>query len=165
MERRAFVGSAFGLVVLAAGVGTKALEALASTGDAPAPVTASKTREVLFVTADGANPPADATAGAAGATEAAGPVVRGGIEMACGDDPRKITGYYGAQALFNVDRIGAELIRMADGTRSIDRIATEAGDLLGSTIAPADVASFFVTLGQAGYLRNTVLVNLYQTFA
>ena len=27
---------------------------------------------------------------------------------------------------------------------------------------PADVASFFVTLGQAGYLQNTVVVNLLE---
>ena len=33
---------------------------------------------------------------------------------------------------------------------------------MGRPVEAVDVASFFVTLGQAGYLQNTVLVNLYE---
>jgi hypothetical protein len=60
--------------------------------------------------------------------------------------------------LFNVDATGAELIRLADGSRTIEELA----DGLETPANPADVASFFVTLGQAGFLQNTVVVNLLE---
>ena len=59
-----------------------------------------------------------------------------------------------------MDATGAELVRLADGSRTIDELASANGQL-----KPADVASFFVELGQAGYLANTVLVNLTETQA
>ena len=43
-----------------------------------------------------------------------------------------------------------------------DTALDELADSLDETPDPADVASFFVTLGQAGYLQNTVLVNLVE---
>ena len=53
-----------------------------------------------------------------------------------------------------VDKVGARLAALADGTRSIE----EAADAVG--VSAADAASFFVTLGQSGYLQNEVYVSL-----
>ena len=69
-----------------------------------------------------------------------------------------VHGYFGDTHLFTVDTQGAELMRLADGTLTIDELA----ESLSVPVRPADVASFFVTLGQAGYLQNTVLVNLVE---
>jgi len=71
-------------------------------------------------------------------------------------------GRYGDADLFSAAEIGATLVRLADGSRSIEGITRDAAAMLGTTLDSADVASFFVTLGQAGYLQNTVLVNLVE---
>ena len=81
-----------------------------------------------------------------------------GIELV--SDGKVVRGMYGDTHLFDVDVTGAELIRQADGSRTIDELAKA-----GTQLRPADVASFFVELGRAGYLSNTVLVNLTETQA
>lgn len=134
MERRAFVRGAFGFA---------AFIALASAGAA-----VSRNAAFDFVTPVVTDP-----------LSCVGPVMQSGIRLVEHGDA--IRGMLGDTHLFDVDATGAELIRLADGTRTIDELA-------GATQArlnPADVASFFVTLGKSGYLANTVLVNLTETRA
>ena len=134
MERRAFVRGAFGFV------------ALATLGVAGAVAGTSASR-ASFVTTAGLD------------TESAcGPAMVAGIELV--SDGKVVRGMYGDTHLFDVDVTGAELIRQADGSRTIDELAKA-----GTQLRPADVASFFVELGRAGYLSNTVLVNLTETQA
>ena len=92
------------------------------------------------------------------AESACGPAMVAGIELVTDSDV--VHGMYGKTHLFDVDATGAALIRRADGSRTIEELADA-----GVQLRPADVASFFVELGQAGYLSNTVLVNLTETQA
>ena len=92
------------------------------------------------------------------AESACGPAMVAGIELVTDGDV--VRGMYGKTHLFDVDATGAALIRQADGSRTIEELADA-----GTRLRPADVASFFVELGQAGYLSNTVLVNLTETQA
>jgi hypothetical protein len=89
--------------------------------------------------------------------DACGPLMRRDIVLEPGDDGL-FRGIGRGVHLFNVDATGAELIRLADGSRTIEELA----DGLETPANPADVASFFVTLGQAGFLQNTVVVNLLE---
>ena len=134
MERRTFVKGAFGFV------------ALATLGIAGAAVGAN------------ASHPNFVTASILDLESARGPAMAAGIELV--ENGNVVHGMYGNTHLFNVDATGAELVRLADGSRTIDELASANGQL-----KPADVASFFVELGQAGYLANTVLVNLTETQA
>lgn len=135
MERRTFVKGAFGLVALAT---LGAVGAAAGVG----------TTSAGFVTPDVPN-----------AESALGPVMAAGIELT--EDGDVVRGTYGGTHLFNVDATGAELMRLADGSLTIDELA----DTTSVSLEPATVASFFVELGQAGYLANTVLVNLTEAQA
>ncbi len=135
MERRTFVRGAFGLVVVAAGACLGMPAVRRGLGDD------------AFVT------PEPDLAGAC-----PGPAMRAGIVLEEDGDGRH-WGSWGDERLFAVDSIGAELIELADGTHSIEDMAR----LASVPLLEADVASFFVALGQAGYLANTVLVNLVQT--
>lgn len=134
MERRTFVQGAFGLVVLAVGGAVGARFASQSVDDG------------RFVTPEIPSPEA-----------ADGPVMAAGIELAPNDDGT-MRGVAEGAHLFNVDQIGAQLIRLADGSRTIEDLAASVDE----PVNVADVASFFVALGQAGYLANTVLVNLVE---
>lgn len=134
MERRTFVKEAFGFV------------ALATLGIAGAAVGAN------------ASHPNFVTAPISDVESARGPAMAAGIELV--ENGNVVHGMYGNTHLFNVDATGAELVRLADGSRTIDELAGAGGQL-----KPADVASFFVELGQAGYLANTVLINLTETQA
>jgi hypothetical protein len=130
MERRTFVKGAFGLALLAAGgLGGKYHDQTLQGQPSETP------------------DPSDAC----------GPMMRRDIVLEPdGDD--LFRGIGRGMHLFNVDATGAALIRLADGSRTIDDLA----DALEVPASPADVASFFVTLGQAGYLQNTVVVNLLE---
>lgn len=134
MQRRTFVKGAFGFVALAT---------LGATGVAAAGKTSQG-----FVTSKVDAPEA-----------ARGPVMVAGIELVQAGDV--VQGWYDGTHLFDVDSLGAELVRMADGSLSIDELASAASTELDA----ADVASFFVTMGKRGYLANTVLVNLTETVA
>ena len=134
MERRTFIAGTFGLVSLAA---------LGAVGLCDVPKASSN------VVTQAAN---DLLA-------APGPAMVPGIElMQVGETTQ---GWYGKTHLFDVDAVGAELIRLADGSLSIDELA----HATSVELKPADVASFFVALGQKGYLANTVLVNITETVA
>ena len=141
MERRTFVKGAFGLVVAVAGA--DAFSALQLEQAAKAP----------FYTT-----PVIADAGSA-----IGPVMQPAVSLARTGEG--IAGFFGESKLFVADEVAATLIMLADGTRSLDGIAREAAASLGTALDPADVASFFVELGQAGFLMNGVYVNLYQVTA
>ncbi|NMA07654.1 MAG: PqqD family protein [Clostridiales bacterium] len=65
---------------------------------------------------------------------------------------------YEGRTAFTVNTTGAALLRLADGTRSLDEIIARAG----ASAYAADAAMFFVTLGQAGYLQNRVEVAIYE---
>ena len=135
MERRTFVRGAFGLVALVTAGGLVARQNAGLV-----------TRDEVFVTPEVDSPEL-----------ADGPVMAAGIRLVPQDDGI-VHGFYDDVRLFAVDECGAELVRLADGSRTIDDLAAS----LGQAVHPADVASFFVTLGQAGYLQNTVLVNLVE---
>ena len=57
---------------------------------------------------------------------------------------------------FTVNAAGAELLRLADGRHRLDEIAHKAG----LEAQMEDVAEFYLTLGNAGYLENRFEVNL-----
>lgn len=143
MERRTFIKGAFGFAALLAGSGAAAL----ATQHAIAPSASKGT--LLFTTSDSI------------AQVLEGPLMCAGIDLVKSDSGT-ILGVIRETELFTVDETGAVLVQLADGTRSIDLITLEASSLVGSPLAAAEVASFFVTLGQAGYLQNTVLVNLVE---
>lgn len=143
MERRSFVKGAFGLAVLAVGVGV-----FGSQGGLRIP---SKGGEGVLFT----------TSGAVSLKDAVGPAMQPGIELSQRADT-VFTGSYDGLDLFDVDATGAELIALADGSRTIDELAVAASEKLGATVSAADAAAFFVDLGEAGYLANTVLVNLVE---
>ncbi|MCL2332099.1 MAG: hypothetical protein FWC54_01235 [Actinomycetia bacterium] len=63
--------------------------------------------------------------------------------------------------VFDVDALGLKFLALADGTHTIDDIATHCGQKSRA----AEVALFFVTLGQAGYLQNRVEVSLVERAA
>lgn len=133
MERRTFVQGAFGLALIVAG-GMAGLSHGEQPQDQP----------------DGAQE-------ALAADEARGPIVRRDIVLEP-DGDGAFRGIARGVHLFNVDATGAQLMRMADGSLAIEELAAS----LEIPADPADVASFFVTLGKAGYLLNTVLVNLVE---
>ena len=142
MERRAFVKGVFGLSVLAIGAGAGVFNAQSALNGAA--------RGSLVFTAP------EGVVGAA----ASGPALQSGIQLFEGAG--EIAGFYGDTQLFSVDEMGAALISFADGTRDIESIAREAGALLGCEFALAEVAAFFVALGQAGYLQDAFYVNLVE---
>jgi hypothetical protein len=130
MERRTFMKGAFGLALLAAG-------GLGGMSYNRTP------QDQLEETPD--------------QSDACGPLMRRDIVLEP-DDTGLFRGIGRGVHLFNVDATGAELMRLADGSRTIEELA----DGLETPANPADVASFFVTLGQAGFLQNTVVVNLLE---
>lgn len=137
MERRTFIQGAFGLAVLAAGASVGAFIAGAGVKD-----------NASFVTPAVEAPEA-----------AAGPVMQPGIEL--NETADDVVASYNGQELFVVDKTGAELVRLADGSLSLDEIAA----CVSTPVATADVAEFFVSLGKAGYLQNEVYVNLVEVTA
>lgn len=135
MERRTFVQGAFGLAALVLAGGVTALKR----GDVSSVPVTFVTPSVVDLEC------------------AVGPVMEAGICLKPQGDG-VIGGFYGDTELFSVDERGAELIRLADGSLALDELAAA----LGGSVRVADVASFFVTLGRAGYLANTVLVNFVE---
>ena len=145
MERRTFVKGAFGLTVLVAGA-SLGIVGLGSGQDA-----GDRSHDAVFTTPE-----------LAVAADAPGPAMQSGIALVPGEDPGSMAGYFATTQLFNVDKSGAALMMLADGTRTIEDIAAQASLTLGQPVDPAAAAEFFVALGQSGYLQNEVLVNLYE---
>ena len=134
MDRRTFIKGAFGLVVLTAGSGLGSL-----TGCAKSPN--SKTEGVLFTTPFAGEP-----------ETASGPLMMAGIDLAEVPGGERVAAYYEGTEVFNMDASGAALVMLADG-------AVEA-TAQGFSADPADVALFFSSLCEAGYLRNIVRVSI-----
>ena len=153
MERRTFVKGAFGLIVVAAGSGLGFLGGCGGAASSGAGIaTPAKSLQGAYFTTPVCESPETAL----------GPAMEAGICLVKNADGEGVSGYFEETHLFNVDATGAALIELADGNRTLEGIASEAGARLGATVSPADVASFFVSLGQAGFLKNTVLVNLVE---
>lgn len=143
MERRVFVKGAFGLVVLAAFPGLVGLTGCNKTLSA-------KAGGALFTTPFTGEP-----------ETANGPLMMAGIDLHEVPGSDRIAAYYNGVEVFNVDAAGAALVMLADGVRSIDQITSEA--LAKDNAAdPADVALFFSSLSEAGYLRNIVRVSIME---
>ena len=141
MDRRTFVKGAFGLVVLTAGAGLGSLVGCSGTR-------AATLGNVVFTTPSIGEP-----------ESAGGPLMMAGIDLLEITDTDRFAAYYGDTELFDVDKAGAALVQLADGERTIDAIAEEAA-AQGITCDPPDVALFFSSLCNAGYLRNRVLVSI-----
>jgi len=62
---------------------------------------------------------------------------------------------------FQVNHSGARLLKYADGSRKLERIIA----LAHCQEEAGAAAAFFITLGQAGYLQNTIEVNLVEARA
>jgi len=61
--------------------------------------------------------------------------------------------------VFTVNEIGRELLKMADGSVTVDAMA----ESLGLATTASEVGMFFVKLGQAGYLKNRMEIVLFET--
>lgn len=67
---------------------------------------------------------------------------------------------YGDACVFKVNESGRTLLSYADGRHTIAEIAQKSG-----TAQTADqVAMFFVTLGEAGYLQSKIEVNIVENY-
>lgn len=141
MDRRMFVKGAFGLVVLAAWPG---VASLAGCGKAAG----TRAGGALFTTPFAGEP-----------ETAVGPLMIAAIDLVDVPGGERVAAYYGGTELFNMDASGAALVMLADGARTIDDIADEA-TAQGFPVDPLDVALFFSSLGEAGYLRNIVRVSI-----
>ena len=141
MDRRTFVKGAFGLVVLAAGAGFGSLTGCSG-------MRAATVGSVVFTTPSIGEP-----------ESAVGPLMMAGIDLLEVTGTDRFAAYYGNTELFDVDKAGAVLVQLADGERTIDAIAEKAA-AEGIACEPADVALFFSSLCNAGYLRNRVLVSI-----
>lgn len=141
MDRRMFVKGAFGLVVLAACSGLSDTADHGTDGDA-------KAEGTLFTTPFAGEP-----------ETASGPLMMAGIDLLAAPGTDRVAAYYGGTEVFNVDASGAALVMLADGVHTIDNIADDA-TAQGFSVEPRDVALFFSSLGEAGYLRNIVRVSI-----
>jgi hypothetical protein len=155
MERRDFVRGVGGLVVVAAlgGIaGPRIVQSL--TGSPDQGNQASQIGQPVFITSSGIAPEA-----------AVGPVMAADIELRATADGAQ--GHYDGVHLFNVDALGAQLVKLADGSRTIEQIvaSTQASNPAFATLPASSAAAFFVQLGQAGYLQNQVYVTLYENCA
>ena len=142
VDRRAFLKGAFGLVVLTAGASVGVLGASGCGVVAGAP---------FYITPASGEP-----------ETAKGPLMMAGIELHEVPDTDRVAAYFEGVELFNVNEAGAAVVRLADGERTIGEIAAETA-ALGHEAAPLDVALFFSSLCQAGYLRNIVSVSVMET--
>ena len=156
MERRTFVKGAFGLIVVAAGSGLGFLGGCGGIASGAAgTMPHAKTLQGAYFKTPVCEYP----------DTAPGPAMEAGICLVRNEDGKSVSGYFEETHLFNVDETGAALIELADGNLTLEEIASAAGASLGFQVNPADVAAFFVSLGQAGFLKNTVLVNLVEISA
>ena len=63
----------------------------------------------------------------------------------------------GGEPVLVMNESGYSLVRLADGTRSLDEIIR----VNRANAEPEEVADFFLTLGQSGWLENRVEVTKY----
>lgn len=143
MDRRTFLKGAFGLVVVTTGAGLGGLTGCGNSG-------AAKSGGVLFTTPAIGEP-----------ETATGPLMIAGIDLMEVPSGDRVAAYYDGTELFNMDAAGAALVMLADGVRTIDEITDEAL-AKGYAAQPVDVALFFSSLCEAGFLRNRVVVSIVE---
>ena len=141
MDRRMFVKSTFGLVVLAACPTLASLTGCVKGFEV-------KAEGALFTTPFSGEP-----------ETASGPLLMAGIDLCEVPGAGRVAAYYGGNEVFNMDASGAMLVMLADGSRTIGDIADEAA-VRGCPVDPMDAALFFSSLCEAGYLRNIVRVGI-----
>ncbi len=83
-----------------------------------------------------------------------GPLLRRGLTVTPNESGAAVS--FSGLDCFTVNAAGAELLRLADGRSRLDEIARRAG----LEAQMEDVARFYLTLGNAGYLENRFEVNL-----
>ena len=83
-----------------------------------------------------------------------GPMLRRGLTVTPSQTGAAVS--FSGLDCFTVNAAGAELLRLADGRHRLDEIARKAG----LETQMEDVAQFYLTLGNAGYLENRFEVNL-----
>lgn len=66
--------------------------------------------------------------------------------------------YLDGQLVFRANAVGGKLLRLADGSRTLEQIIEAAG----CQQTAGDCANFFITLGKAGYLENRIEVNQFE---
>lgn len=66
--------------------------------------------------------------------------------------------YLDGRMVFRANGTGANLLRLADGSRTLENMIETAGCKENA----GDCVSFFVTLGKAGYLENRIEVNQFE---
>ncbi|NLG10830.1 MAG: hypothetical protein GX562_04810 [Coriobacteriaceae bacterium] len=154
MERRDFIKGVGGLVIIASFVSV--------TGSALTTRLWSLERELGGAARNSSSAVDFTTPEGISIDAAVGPVMIAGIQLLSDDLRDTVLGFFADTHVFNIDKIGAELIMLADGSRSLGQIAKEASILVSSPLDGAGVAEFFVTLGQAGYLQNKVYISLFE---
>ena len=84
-----------------------------------------------------------------------GPKVKDGLSFT--DDGESIRAFYDGEAVLVTNREGMRLMKLADGSRSLDDlIRLEAAGGNGE-----EIADFFLALGQSGWLSNRLEVRKY----
>ena len=83
-----------------------------------------------------------------------GPLLKRGLTISPNGSGASVS--FSGLDCFTVNAAGAELLRLADGRSSLNEIARKAG----LEAQMEDVAQFYLTLGNAGYLENRFEVNL-----
>ncbi|MDR1540446.1 MAG: PqqD family protein [Clostridiales bacterium] len=85
-----------------------------------------------------------------------GPILQDGLDIKPNSSGASV--FYDGQVMFTVNETGYKLLKLADGTKSVDSIVKNA--CLENSAS--DVGMFFVSLGKAGYLKNRVEIQLYE---
>ena len=157
MDRRDFFKGAGGLVIIASltGIAGTVLSHEAKAQREQTQADATPTQANVFYT----------TPNLAVSEQTIGPVMVAGIDLIAGDAKDTFKGYYSDTHIFDVDKTGAELIMMATGSHSLKAIAAQTEALFSSPLKTHDTAEFFMTLDQAGYLQNQILVTVYENRA
>jgi hypothetical protein len=149
IDRRRFLALSGAFVVLCA-VGWCALPK----PDASSPAaTASPTSTPATPTPPGATPTA---APATAAADAVGPLLQDGLVIASTASGAEVL--HDGEVMFTVNESGRTLLHLANGTKTLNAIIETAG-LQDSAV---DVGMFFVGLGEAGYLKNRVEIELFE---
>jgi hypothetical protein len=152
MERRDFLKGIGGLVVITSLAGITGSIITRQSGSFESATEASPFS--AFTTAEGVAPDL-----------AVGPLMLAGIDLIPSYAHDELQGFFADTHLFNVNALGAALIKLADGSRTLAAINAEVAMIAPSPPGIAGVAEFFITLGQAGYLQNQIYVALYENRA
>ena len=153
MDRREFLRSAGGLIIIASLAGT-AGTLFSCSPRVPSNPQLNDDRNSLLITPE--LMPTGKTVG---------PLMVAGINLVNSNTYGMFEGYYFDAHAFDVDILGVELIALADGNHTLQAIRAQVEEYLSSPLDSAELAMFYVTLGEAGYLQNKVLISLFESQA